>query len=333
MLRDDRDGRRLDGLDHGGDVDAGARHGRDRRASTGAAVRITVSSPERPATYPPAAPAATAARVNPAAAANRCGRRRPWWDRPAGAAGAVGGADECDQGGEEDAPGARRGGPEGPVAGPVGGDNGARPDGGRSGRCGAGGGAGRTRLRACPGTVRPPQERRENQGRTLRTSVTRWADDVGERSVADSRRRLTRRSRAGVGTAPRASSYDGAVMVERDGGAAGGTAADGTRAAAAPVGAPSSPVRPAASAPRSPARSPRPAPPSACSTSSPDVKALAAELGGPAAVADLARPGRHPPGAGRADRRASAASTSSSTTPASCASRRCSTSPSRSGTS
>src|SRR5215211_575439 len=111
-------------------------------ASTGAAVRITVSSPERPATYPPAAPATTAARVNPAAAANRCGRRRPRWERPAGAAGAVGGADECDQGGEEGAPAAWRGGPEGPVADPVGGDNGARPVGGRRGGCGCWGRSG-----------------------------------------------------------------------------------------------------------------------------------------------------------------------------------------------
>src|SRR6185503_17464585 len=86
-------------------------------ASIGAAVRVTVSSPDRPATYPPAAPATTAARVNPAAAANRCGRRRPRWERPPGAAGAAEGADECDQGGEEEAPGARRGGPDGPVAG------------------------------------------------------------------------------------------------------------------------------------------------------------------------------------------------------------------------
>ena len=119
-------------------------------ASTGAAVRTTVSSP-RPATYPPAAPATTAARVNPAAAANRCGRRRPWWERPAGAAGAVEGADECDQGGEEGAPGAWRGGPAGPVADPEGGDNGARPVGGRRGGWGCWGRSGSNTISSVSG--------------------------------------------------------------------------------------------------------------------------------------------------------------------------------------
>ena len=64
-----------------------------------------------------------------------------------------------------------------------------------------------------------------------------------------------------------------------------------------------------------------------------DVKALAAELDGPAEVADLADVQATRDALGRLVRRPSAASTCSSTTPASCASPRCSTSPSRSGTS
>ena len=70
-----------------------------------------------------------------------------------------------------------------------------------------------------------------------------------------------------------------------------------------------------------------------CSTCRPTSRRVAAELDGPAEIADLADVRRHPRRARPPDRRRSAASTSSSTTPASCASRRCSTSPSRSGTS
>ena len=59
---------------------------------------------------------------------------------------------------------------------------------------------------------------------------------------------------------------------------------------ASPAGAASSPARRAASAPRSPARSPRAARPSALLDVAADVKAIAAELDGPAEVADLADP-------------------------------------------
>ena len=80
-------------------------------------------------------------------------------------------------------------------------------------------------------------------------------------------------------------------MVERDGARGARTPLTGR---GWPAAAASSPGRPAASAPRSPARSPPRAPPSACSTSTADVKAVAAELDGAGRGRRPRRPARHP---------------------------------------
>ena len=105
----DRDDRRLD---------AARRRRRRRSAPVAGVIAVgtasVAASPraaspvERPATNPLAPPATTAARVSPAAAANRCGRRASRRERRPGDAGGVGNAGGRGPGGEG-IPGARWG--------------------------------------------------------------------------------------------------------------------------------------------------------------------------------------------------------------------------------
>ena len=199
----------------------------------------------------------------PAAAANRCGRRRPWWDRPLGVTGGVGVAGECAQGGEE-TPGARR----------VGGDSGGRPvcAGGCSGCCGRGA-AGRTRRRCWAA----PSDDRRNDVRT-------------------SQERHRHASHAGVDRVDAHGARTPGVLRWRP--------HDRARTDDSPAGAASSPGRRGASGRRSPGRSPARARRSALLDVAADVKAVAAELDGPAEVADLADPPATRTAVRRAGRRA-----------------------------